>query len=244
MEASGIDITGGAGEQVVDILENIPSDSERAERRAASDGGFRSRFRRPAPLSIFRHRRGRDATSSAAQDGHQSSTEVAADAEMTSIRSGESSGGGGEQTAGESAEECRITAHDAKLKEGDIYNISTPGDDEPINPMSQDYIGIIASYFSVGLMIGGSTSILYPILIVKAGATSSLMTASYAVVMVFWSYKILFGFLSDCFPICGYKRKPYITIGVSEYRVFVIRYLFLDFSIFIPPSGSFVHQYC
>lgn len=31
--------------------------------------------------------------------------------------------------------------------------------------------------------------------------------------MVFWSYKIFFGFLSDCFPILGYKRKPYIVIG-------------------------------
>jgi len=62
-------------------------------------------------------------------------------------------------------------------------------------------------------MIGGSTSLLYPVLIVKAGATASLMTASYAVVMLFWSYKIVFGFLSDCFPIFGYKRKPYIVIG-------------------------------
>ena len=64
-------------------------------------------------------------------------------------------------------------------------------------------------------MIGGSTSLLYPILIVQAGATASLMTASYAITMVFWSYKVFFGFLSDCFPILGYKRKPYIVIGVS-----------------------------
>lgn len=76
-----------------------------------------------------------------------------------------------------------------------------------------NHVGIIANYFSVGLMIGGSTSLLYPVLIVKAGATASLMTASYAVVMLFWSYKIVFGFLSDCFPIFGYKRKPYIVIG-------------------------------
>ncbi|KAL7452060.1 hypothetical protein ACHAWC_003810 [Mediolabrus comicus] len=86
-------------------------------------------------------------------------------------------------------------------------------DDEQIDPLSNDYVGIIANYFSVGLMIGGSTSLLYPVLIVKAGATASLMTASYAVVMLFWSYKIVFGFLSDCFPIFGYKRKPYIVIG-------------------------------
>jgi len=77
-------------------------------------------------------------------------------------------------------------AHDVKKKEEDIYNISGSEDDEQVDPMSQDYIGIIANYFSVGLMIGGSTSLLYPILIIKTGATASLMTASYAVVMVFW----------------------------------------------------------
>jgi len=56
---------------------------------------------------------------------------------------------------------------------------------------------------------------LYPVLVVKAGVTSSMLAASYATVMVFWSYKIVFGFLSDCFPIFGYKRKLYIAIGVS-----------------------------
>lgn len=124
----------------------------------------------------------------------------------------------------ESEEERKITAFDVQKSQTDIYNIAGSSDDDAvIDPMSTDYIGIIANYFSVGLMIGGSTSILYPVLIVQAGATSSLMTASYAVVMVFWSYKIVFGFLSDCFPIFGYKRKPYIAIGVSP--SFLVRYL-------------------
>jgi hypothetical protein len=177
------DIAGGAGEQVADILDNIPSDRERG----------RFRFRRPAPFDIFRQRR-----SSPAEEG-------------TSIM-------GGEQTAGEEpAEERRIGVLDVQKAESDIYNISGSDDDEPIDPLSWDYVGIIANYFSVGLMVGGSTSLLYPVLVVRAGATSSLMAASIATVMVFWSYKILFGFLSDCFPVFGYKRKPYITIGVSSF---------------------------
>ncbi|KAL9191362.1 hypothetical protein ACHAXT_001068 [Thalassiosira profunda] len=194
-----------------DFLEHVPSDTER---RAATDGGPRRadrdgpggfRFRRPRSFAIFRPRGGaqpQDEGSIAA-----SIDAAARDPEVASVS------GGGEQSAGESAEERRITAYDVKKKEEDIYNISGSEDDEPIDPLSQDYIGIIANYFSVGLMIGGSTSLLYPVLIVKAGATASLMTASYAVVMVFWSYKIIFGFLSDCFPIFRYKRKPYIVIG-------------------------------
>ena len=106
---------------------------------------------------------------------------------------------------------------------------------------------IVANYFSVGLMIGGSTSLLYPVLIVKAGATASLMTASYAVVMVFWSYKIVFGFLSDCFPIFGYRRKPYMVMGVSPLvnntdSADVTPFL-LDNSSSLIFSGSSVQEY-
>lgn len=68
---------------------------------------------------------------------------------------------------------------------------------EPIDPFSYDYVGISASYFTVGLLGGGSVSLLYPVLVVKGGASSSFVTASTSAVMIFWSYKILFGFLSD-----------------------------------------------
>jgi hypothetical protein len=184
----------GCGEDVNDILENIPSDSER---RAATDGGA-PYFRRPAPFQIFR----RHVDTAAVAD--RSLDDGSVETNLKTVMLG--------QSAGEDPEERKISALDTKKKEGDIYNISGH-DDEQIDPLSSDYVGIIANYFSVGLMIGGSTSLLYPVLIVKAGATASLMTASYAVVMVFWSYKIVFGFLSDCFPIFGYKRKPYIVIG-------------------------------
>ena len=98
-------------------------------------------------------------------------------------------------------------AETSRSSKGDIYNMTSSSPDcntekeeedgESMQPFSKDYVGISASYFSVGLMIGGSLSLLYPVLIVKGGATSSLMAASQAVIMVFWSYKIFFGFLSD-----------------------------------------------
>lgn len=153
-------------------------------------------FRRPAPASLFRPR-------TRASSIDRSNTELS-----HFIKS---------QSAGEEPQQRpddeRISAIDVQKQERDIYNISGSDGNEQIDPLSNDYVGIVASYFSVGLMIGGTTSILYPILIVKGGATSSFMSASNAVVTVFWSYKIFFGFLSDCFPIFGFKRKPYIAIG-------------------------------
>ena len=61
----------------------------------------------------------------------------------------------GEQAAGEEPEEKpRIGVLEIKDRNA-IYNISSS--DEEINPLSKDYIGIIANYFSVGIMIGGCT---------------------------------------------------------------------------------------
>ena len=68
---------------------------------------------------------------------------------------------------------------------------------EQIDPFSIEYVGIGANYFSVGLMLGASLSLMYPVLVVKGGSSSSFLAASQSVIMLFWSYKIVFGFLSD-----------------------------------------------
>ncbi len=216
------DITSGAGEQVVDILDNIPSDSERRA-AAAEPGTSGDGFRRPAPFAIFRQQRAHRQHHHASSPQQVECDDYISDdsslmASIHSVTMGDDSVDGKHTLGGETEEGCKITTFDIQQNQSDIYNIAGSNDDGTvIDPMSNDYVGILANYFSVGLMIGGSTSLLYPVLIVQAGATSSLMAASYAVVMVFWSYKIVFGFLSDCFPIFGYKRKPYITIGVSPF---------------------------
>ena len=86
-------------------------------------------------------------------------------------------------------------------------------DGEEKNPWTLPYVGIPVNYFSVGVIYGGSVSVLYPLLIVQHGVTSAFYSASASLVTLFWSYKILFGILCDCFPIWGRKWKPYIVIG-------------------------------
>lgn len=93
----------------------------------------------------------------------------------------------------------------------DIYNIAYTG--EELNPWSLKYLGIPLNYLSVGFIYAGSTKLLYPILTVKNETKSSFQNAANQLVVIFWSYKILFGLLSDCFPIVGLKRKPYIISG-------------------------------
>lgn len=97
-----------------------------------------------------------------------------------------------------------------KPKEGDE---SDPDPSEEKNPWTMPYIGIPVNYFSVGVILGGSVSVLYPILIIQNGVTSSFYSAASSLVTIFWSYKIVFGILCDCFPVAGLKWKPYIIGG-------------------------------
>lgn len=105
-----------------------------------------------------------------------------------------------------------VTDPNSSLHDGSKKNMNSK-EEEEISPWSQSYFGVPVNYFCVGIMLGGSTSILYPILIVQQGVSSSLYTASISIVTIFWSYKIIFGTLSDCFPIFGYHRKSYMTLG-------------------------------
>jgi BT1 family len=109
---------------------------------------------------------------------------------------------------------------DSDLKKEDSSgSLTAPGDKKVItdadekNPWGKDFCGIPINYFSVGVIYGGSVSVLYPLLVVQHGVTSSFSAAASSLVTLFWSYKILFGILCDCFPIRGQKWKPYIVLG-------------------------------
>jgi len=111
-----------------------------------------------------------------------------------------------ESDSGDDSKKDGITDND-----NEIGDISYSG--KELNPWSLPYVGIQINYFSVGLIYAGSVSILYPILVIQQGATAAFYTAAVNLVTVFWSYKIFFGVLSDCFPVLGYKKKSYIVLG-------------------------------
>jgi hypothetical protein len=60
-----------------------------------------------------------------------------------------------------------------------------------------------------------------------------------------WSFKLVFGFLSDLVPIFGLHRKPYFTLGAIIYSLASLYYatsevddvVFLALSIFISTLG-------
>lgn len=98
-------------------------------------------------------------------------------------------------------------------KKNEQFEIAYNKEEGELNAWSMSYVGIPINYFSVGVIYAGSVSILYPLLVIQDGVTSSFYTAAANLVTLFWSYKIVFGFLSDCFPILGYNKKSYIILG-------------------------------
>ena len=117
-----------------------------------------------------------------------------------------------------SASPCSSANGDQEQKKGEAENggkgeKSAQEEEEELNPWSRPYIGIPINYVSVGLIYAGSLAILYPVLVIQQGVTSSFFAAASSLVVVFWSYKIFFGLLCDCTPIMGRKWKPYIILG-------------------------------
>eukprot|EP00980_Cylindrotheca_fusiformis_P003938 scaffold871_cov130-Cylindrotheca_fusiformis.AAC.15 len=95
-----------------------------------------------------------------------------------------------------------------KLEDGDIS--------EPVPVELQlirwDNILIPACYLCVGVCQGLNRPLLnvYPL---DLGATEAQQATISLVVMIPATLKIIFGFVSDNFPILGYRRKSYILIG-------------------------------
>ncbi|KAF0686849.1 Aste57867_21377 [Aphanomyces stellatus] len=78
---------------------------------------------------------------------------------------------------------------------------------------SPDVLALIAQYACIGLLMGGIGGMKYPILINYFALEANTLMAANGLMGLGWSLKVFFGMLSDCFPIFGFCRKPYIFIG-------------------------------
>jgi MFS family permease len=80
------------------------------------------------------------------------------------------------------------------------------------------------AYFSVGFT---NSFILTPLniyLVHTLNAEPQMQTTIAILSTLPWSLKLIFGFISDVFPIFGLHRKPYLTIGAIIYSVASVLY--------------------
>ncbi|CAK4142471.1 unnamed protein product, partial [Aphanomyces euteiches] len=82
-----------------------------------------------------------------------------------------------------------------------------------LNLLSLEAFGLLSQYAGVGILMGVFNALQYP-LFQNYLHMEGYQSASYRVLISLgWSSKIFFGILSDCLPVFGYKRRPYMVLG-------------------------------
>lgn len=97
---------------------------------------------------------------------------------------------------------------------------------------------IPACYLCVGLIQGLNRPLLnvYPL---DLGANEAQQATISLVLIIPATMKIIFGFLSDNFPILGYRRKPYMLIGwLSVTIIMILLHQSADLSMSYNESGD------
>ncbi|RLN25745.1 hypothetical protein BBJ28_00004651 [Nothophytophthora sp. Chile5] len=79
--------------------------------------------------------------------------------------------------------------------------------------LSAESCGLLAQYAAVGLMMGTLPSTITPFLSYYLNMEGQATTSARALLGIPWSLKVFIGILSDCFPIFGYRRRPYMIVG-------------------------------
>ncbi|CAI5715213.1 unnamed protein product [Peronospora destructor] len=79
--------------------------------------------------------------------------------------------------------------------------------------LSTESCGLLMQYAAVGLMMGALPSAVTPFLGYYLNMEGQATTSARALLGIPWSVKVFIGIISDCFPICGFRRRPYMIIG-------------------------------
>ncbi|EQC30224.1 hypothetical protein SDRG_12075 [Saprolegnia diclina VS20] len=78
---------------------------------------------------------------------------------------------------------------------------------------SPEILALLFQYACIGIVDGGIYGMTYPILTGYFQLEGNVLNSATALMGLGWSLKVFFGLLTDCVPICGYHRKPYILLG-------------------------------
>jgi hypothetical protein len=108
----------------------------------------------------------------------------------------------------------------SKAKDGEYKAADTPDieggalrEGGPPVLTSRDNIGLLFQYAAVGLTYGVMPATIYPFLQQYLNTSGTQVTVATQLVVFPWSFKAFYGALSDCVPIFGLRRKPYMLIG-------------------------------
>lgn len=82
-----------------------------------------------------------------------------------------------------------------------------------IDIWSWDQVGYLPQYFAVGILMQGLPSTVYGFFLGYLNVPSYVYATAVTMVALPWSFKAFIGMVTDCCPIFGLHRKPYIVLG-------------------------------
>ncbi|KAK1940621.1 putative folate-biopterin transporter 4 [Phytophthora citrophthora] len=83
----------------------------------------------------------------------------------------------------------------------------------PADTRGKNYNGFLFQYVGAGLIYSVLYSIIYPFLNNYLRMSGIATASAYVLIALPWSLKTFFGIITDCYPIFGYRRRPYMVIG-------------------------------
>lgn len=94
------------------------------------------------------------------------------------------------------------------------HTLSTGGEPmSPVHPVSLANLALPVHYFVTGFVGAVCSGVLYGVLLGVMAVDAHVFVTSQTVVLAPWGVKCILAFISDAFPIMGYRRKYYCAIG-------------------------------
>jgi len=84
---------------------------------------------------------------------------------------------------------------------------------EKLNLFSKCYIGIVFNYFAIGFTPSFLSNPLTIYMINTLNASPASQNTVGMLLTLPWCFKVIYGFMSDAYPLLDYKRKSYLMIG-------------------------------
>uniref|UniRef100_A0A0P5HAK7 Transmembrane protein n=1 Tax=Daphnia magna TaxID=35525 RepID=A0A0P5HAK7_9CRUS len=81
---------------------------------------------------------------------------------------------------------------------------------------------------AVGMIYGTLPGTVYPFLQQYLNMEGTQIVSASVLLNFPWSFKVVYGILSDCFPIFGYRRRPFMMIGWSVCALMLFIMAFMD----------------
>lgn len=83
----------------------------------------------------------------------------------------------------------------------------------PPNIYSWKNVGILAQYAAIGVIYGTMYQVIYPFLTNYLRMSGNQSTSASVLIALPYTLKVFIGIITDCYPIFGYRRRPYMIIG-------------------------------